>query len=498
MNYTDLAEKIIESAVHTSIVMADFTGKIIAFNRGASNLFGYTREEAIGQSLPELTFTKDDLDTSLFEHIVERAKQEDWVEERHARRHKKGGEFSVISTITCVKDENGKPFGILEIAQDMPNLFRLERELKGSKKFLENILESSIDSIVTTDKKGYITYANRSFKELIGLPGQQLIGQHICNYYKDGIDQARLIMEKLKEFGRIRDYEFDMKVGERIIPIRTSDSLLHDDYGEIVGTMGVFQDITARKKLSDRLSATHAELVQAVKMRALGDLVTGVAHEINNPLMASETFLHLLEKEKLPSHGSRNKILLVKECNNRIQNIVNRLKEFSRQPKFEFSAMFVNDAVSSVLTLTRQQLLNEGIELKLKLSDNLPPVLGDKNQIEQVLLNLISNARDAMEDNRQKLLTVETKLENEDRKVEIYVSDTGKGMATEQIEQIFNPFFTTKDSDKGIGLGLSITYRIIEDHQGSIKVNSRLKKGTTFTVSLPVYIAGAKEKDVSQ
>jgi len=173
--------------------------------------------------------------------------------------------------------------------------------LKSSKDFLENILESSIDAIVTTDVKGYITFVNRALKELIGQRGQQIIGKHISIYYKDGVNQAREIMSRLRKFGRIRDYEFDMEIDGRIVPIRTSDTLLYDDYGEIVGTMGVFQDITDRKTLSEKLFETQSELIQAVKMRALGDLVSGVVHEINNPLMASNTFLHLLEQEKWKS-----------------------------------------------------------------------------------------------------------------------------------------------------------------------------------------------------
>jgi len=177
---------------------------------------------------------------------------------------------------------------------------------------------------------------------------------------------------------------------------------------------------------------------------------------------------------------------------------VKKLKEFSRQSKFEFTAMDVNDAVLSVLAITRQQLLNEGVEVELGLSENLPHVLGDKNQIEQVLLNIISNARDAMEGCSKKVLAIQTGLDKKGRQVEIRLSDRGIGMMTEEIEQIFNPFFTTKDSDKGIGLGLSISYRIIEAHQGKIEVNSELNKGTTFIVTLPVYLAGGKRDDENQ
>jgi len=480
-----LLNNIFDSATHTAIIVTDFDGKIIMFSQGAVNLFGYTAEEAKGKYLPELTFTEEDQNSHVFEQIIETVKAEGWTEESFFRQNKNGLSFPAVSEITCLKDSSGETKGILEITQQMPTLFRLEKELKDSKKFLENILRSSIDAIVTADAKGYITYVNRAFKELVGLRGHQIVGKHISSYYKDGIDQARQIMNKLKEFGRIRNYEFDLKVGDRIIPIRTSDTLLYDDYGEIVGTMGVFHDISARKKLSEELSKTQAELIQAAKMRAIGDLIAGVAHEINNPLMASDTVLHLLESQIDDNPKLKKNVTLLKECNRRIQGIVNNLKEFSRYAKFEFTAMDVNDAVFAVLAIAGQQLLNQGIEVELKLGENLPRLLGDKNQVEQVLLNFISNARDAMEESSRKLLTVQTNLSRKGQQIELRVSDTGLGMTSEQIEQIFNPFFTTKDYDRGTGLGLSISYRIIDAHQGKIEVKSQLNKGTTFIVRLP-------------
>jgi len=494
MHTPELLNTLLDSATHTAIVVTDLDGTILEFNRGAAKVFGYTADEAKGKSLTKLTYSEDDRNSHFFEYVVEQVKSVGWTEERLLRLHKSGHLFPAISTATPLNDSNGKIRGILEITQDMPNLSSLEKELRNSKNFLENILESSIDAIITTDHKGYITYVNRAFRELVGLRSSQIVGKHISIFYKEGIDRARQIMSKLREFGHIRDYEFDMKIGDRIIPIRTSDTLLYDDCGEIVGTMGIFQDITTRKRLLEELSATQAQLIQAVKMRALGDLVAGVAHEINNPLMASDIILHLLEEKLENNPEMKKKVLLIKECNRRIQDIVNKLREFSRKAEVEFTDMDVNDAVRSVIAITRQQLLNQGIELKLALGSGLPKVLGDKNQIEQVLMNLISNAWDAMEGKHEKELTIRTYLRQDERQVKIGIRDTGIGMTEDQIEQIFNPFFTTKDSGKGVGLGLSICYRIIEAHQGKIEVTSTLGTGTEFLVSLPVYREKEKEK----
>ena len=495
---SDILKCALDSATHIAIIVAESNGKIILINQGAANLFGYTQQEAEGKNLQELTFSVEDQSSHLFEEILESLKGKGWTGGKFLRRDKSGRRFSTISNFTFLKGSNEKCKGILEIAQDMPpDLLNLERELKTSKNFMLNILESSIDAIVTTDIKGNITYVNRAFRKLIGLPGHQIIGKHISIYYKDGINQARKIMNKLREAGRIRDYEFDMKIGDKIIPIRTSDTLLYGDYGEIVGTMGVFQDITDRKKLLEELSTTQAELIQAVKMKALGDLVTGVAHEINNPLMASDTFLHLLENETSDNPGLQKRVLLLKKCNQRIKNIVKKLKAFSMQAGTEFTPMDVNEAILSVLEITQQQTLNQCIEVKYNPRGNLPRVLGDKNQIEQVLLNLISNACDAMKGSSHKVLTVYTDLDQKARQIRIGVKDTGIGITEEQIEQIFNPFFTTKGTDEGMGLGLSICYKIIEAHSGKIEVKSRLNEGSGFIVILPSYIESCKSAEMS-
>ena len=477
---------ILDSATHVAVIVVDFDGKILLFSPGAVSLFGYGEQEALDKKLQELTFCIEDQSSNQFEDIIESVKNQGWIEEQLFRRHKTGRRFSTISNFTSFKGTRGECRGILEVAQEVPSdLLNLERELKISKKFIVNILESSIDAVVTTDIKGRITYANRSFRELIGLTGHQIIGKHISTYYKDGIEQARRIMEKLKKHGRIRDYEFDMKVEGRIIPIRTSDTLLYDENGEIVGTMGVFQDISTRKRLSEELSATQAELIQAVKMKALGDLVAGVAHEIYNPLMASDTSLHLLESETREDPVLQKRVSLLKRCNQRIKNIVKKLKEFSIQAGTKFEPMDVNEAILSVLEIAQQQILNQRIEVNLNLREDLPKVLGDKNQIEQVLLNLISNACDAMEKSSRKILTITTNYARKSHQVLIDIQDTGMGIKPEQMEQIFNPFFTTKDSDKGMGLGLSICYRIVDAHGGKIEVKSSLDEGSEFTVFLP-------------
>jgi two-component system NtrC family sensor kinase len=288
----------------------------------------------------------------------------------------------------------------------------------------------------------------------------------------------------------LKNYETSMSRNGRLIPILTSASLLKDETGQIIGTLGVFKDLTEKKKLEEELKKTQAHLFQAGKMRALGELVAGVAHELNNPLMAADTFLHVIRESLAAGDENRHRVELIQHCNERIAKIVNHLRDFSRQSKFEFRQMNVQEAIENALMITGQQLLNHNIRVTKEFQPDVPQIWGDANQLEQVFLNLISNAKDAMEHiDCKRELTITTSLIRHNRwwrDVEISVKDTGKGIPEADVDKIFEPFFSTKEVGRGTGLGLSICYGIIEAHGGRIEVESKVNEGTSFRLILPV------------
>ena len=362
-------------------------------------------------------------------------------------------------------------------------------ELAESDRKYRTFVESSLDGLVTTDRKGYITFANHAMEIMVGESRQSIVGRHISEFYSGGIQEAREIMEELERRGQFRNREMLLVNQGLELPILTSGSLLYNDAGEIAGTLGAFKDITERKKLESKLKQTQAQLVQTMKMRALGDLVAGVAHSINNPLMASNTILHVIMEDLNKDPVSRRRLSVLLECNRRVESIVKHLKEFSRQSPGQFALVDVNRAVEDALIITAQQLLNRNIRIEKSLAQKLPPVRGDANQLEEVIMELLANARDAMEGNtREKILALTTFVESEDgkKKVAIEVKDNGKGIPVEIRDKIFEPFFTTKDMGKGTGLGLSICYGILEDHGGSMEVESTPGEYTLFRVLLPV------------
>ncbi len=364
------------------------------------------------------------------------------------------------------------------------------QELAESERKYRTFVESSLDGLVTTDRRGFITFANHAMEEMVGESRQAIVGRHISEFYSRGMAEAREIMQELERKGHFRNREMLLVNGDRKVPILTSASLLYDDAGEIVGTLGAFKDITERKKLEVKLKRTQAQLVQTMKMRALGDLVAGVAHSINNPLMASNTILHVVMEDLPEDAVSRKRFGILLECNRRIEAIVKHLKEFARQSPGQFAAVDVNKTIEDALTITGQQLLNRNIRIEKALDQNLPRVWGDANQLEEVIMELLANARDAMEGKSgEKVLGIRTLLASEDgrRKVAIEVRDNGQGIPEEIRDKIFEPFFTTKDMGKGTGLGLSICYGIVEDHGGTMEVESEPGRFTVFRVLLPVH-----------
>jgi PAS domain S-box-containing protein len=488
-NLSSLLNSVLESSTEYSIIAMDPQGIILEYNRGSANLFGWSKEEIVGKMWIGRTFLKEDRSQGILQEISRKIEAAGVVEYQIERVRKDGSRFQANAIVTTLQDPSGKILGFLEIARDITEKLRLEKELRETKEYLENIVQSSVDAIVTTDPKGRITFVNKAMEEMVGVSQKEMIQQPISRFYLEGITEARKIMGILREKGSLQNYDtFALRNGRKV-PILLSASLLRNETAEIIGTLGVFKDMTEMKKLEEELKKTQAHLFQVGKMRAMGELVAGVAHEINNPLMAADTFLHVIRENMPEGEPNRQRVELIQKCHSRIAKIINHLKDFSRQSKLDFKQIDINEPIENALMITGQQLLNHGIRVRKEYQPDLPKIRGDSTQLEQVFLNLIANAKDAMETaGRPKELTIRTALIRHYSWSDIEVSfqDTGAGIAEENREKIFEPFFSTKEVGKGTGLGLSICYGIIEAHGGRIELESRASEGTTFRVILPV------------
>jgi PAS domain S-box-containing protein len=382
-----------------------------------------------------------------------------------------------------------------QIRDNTENLEQLVAErtarLMDSEARYHRLFEGSKDGIYISTVEGRFLDVNQSAVELFGYTSkEELLNIDIPRDLYVNPDDRQKMKEEIERQGFVKDFEQRLKKkdGTEVFVLITSN-LIRDAQGRSVGYEGIMRDITERKRLDAELRKTQAYLIQTAKMRALGDLVAGVAHELNNPLMASETILHVIYENLHEGCPNQTRVTLVQECNQRMAKIINHLREFSRQATAAFEPVDIHVPIENALMIMGQQLLNHGISTVRNLAPDLPKILGDPNQLEQVFLNLIGNALDAMKDfNQSKELTIQARLAEtrSQQEVEITIRDTGRGIPKQILEKIFEPFFTTKDVGKGVGMGLSICYGIVETHGGRFEVSSREGSGTTVKVFLPV------------
>ena len=244
--------------------------------------------------------------------------------------------------------------------------------------------------------------------------------------------------------------------------------------------------------ITERLEQ-EAQLIQAGKMATLGEMATGIAHELNQPLnvikVGADFFTKMIQRGKKISEENLLKVSHnVSEQVDRATDIINHLRDFGRKTDFKQYPVNINESIRDVFTLLGEQLRVRDIEVNLDLDGSLPKIMANKNPLEQIFLNLVTNARDAMESKGKrnyKKLTISTFQEK--RKVVVRVSDTGTGIPRDIREKIFEPFFTTKEVGKGTGLGLSITYNLVKDFEGEIELESTSERGTTFRVAFPIH-----------
>jgi two-component system NtrC family sensor kinase len=276
-----------------------------------------------------------------------------------------------------------------------------------------------------------------------------------------------------------------------IVEGNLSAAIVYDLDGKEVAYVGIFVDLEDRLNMERKLRQTQEQLLQSEKLAAMGRLTSQIAHELNNPLYGIMNTLELMKTE-IPPENKRRKVLdMALSETVRLTEMLRKTLSFSKPDEEERQPIDINTVIDEILLLYEKQLREHSIRIVSSLAENLDEVCVSKNQLRQVFLNMVSNARDAMPEGGT--LTVKTKVKG--GSVHIKFSDTGIGIEEEDLNRVFVAFFTTKDKVKGVGLGLSVCYGFIKDHGGDIKVKSKPDSGTTFTIILPVHRENAEERD---
>jgi len=349
-------------------------------------------------------------------------------------------------------------------------------ELQRLTEYNQNILESMDSGILVLDLDGRVARWNRAMEALYGQKREAALGRTLDEIFPEPFLEAlrgSLVLEDHEEIAHIYKLHLQTPDGRGVI-VNVSIAPFEVDSGERHGTVLILEDVTSRIRLEDTLQ--HAE-----KMASIGLLAAGVAHEVNTPLTGISSYTQML-KEQVKLEDLRYPLLeKIEKQTFRAAKIINNLLNFARSSAAEFEILDVNKTLLEVFSLLEHQLDKARIRVVKELAEDLPAVRGNENRLQQVFFNLALNARDAMP--RGGWLTLRTQADGDTVVVEI--SDTGHGIRKEDIKRIYDPFFTTKGIGRGTGLGLSVSYGIVQEHGGAIFVDSVPGKGTTFQVALP-------------
>ncbi len=342
------------------------------------------------------------------------------------------------------------------------------------KEFSENILESTSVGLVALDPADRIESWNISMERLTGRAREEVLGKAAAEVFPpELVAELNARRDEAHQSSLYKFYLPRPRDGRRVTNVAFAP--LVSKQGARIGRLLVFDDITERVQL-------ESQLLQAEKLSSVGLLAAGVAHEVNTPLAVISNYAQMLGKQ-FPAGDQRSTLVekIVKQTF-RASEIITGLLNFSRTAGADFGQVDLNRILSDTLGLVQPQMRSSKIEVAAALDDTLPAILGDPGKLQQVFLNLLFNARDAMPQGGR--LTVATGHYNSRARVEI--RDTGVGIEAENVHKIYDPFFTTKTTGRGTGLGLAVSYGIIQEHHGSIEVNTRPGEGTCFLLEFPL------------
>jgi PAS domain S-box-containing protein len=410
-------------------------------------------------------------------------------------------------TASPLKDSSGVITAGVELVRDITKRKRIEAELIESERRFRSILDGIHLIAVMLDRQGNITFCNDFLLELTGWERDEIMGRNWFDTVLPANDRERTLavfttVILTSSFPSYHENEIISRAGERRL-IAWYNTILKDAHGEVVGIASLGDDITKRRQDEEEQMRLQIQLRQAQKMEAVGQLAGGIAHDFNNILTAIGGYGALLLMKMKTHDPLRNDVEQILASSERAAHLTHSLLAFSRKQIINPKPVDLNRIVQGIEKLL-SRLIGEDIDFKARLAAGHLTVMADSGQIEQVLMNLATNARDAMPGGG--LLTIETvsvSLDDDYSKSHTYVipgkyallsvTDTGMGMHETTRERIFDPFFTTKEVGKGTGLGLAMVYGIVKQHNGYINVYSEPGRGTSFKIYLPLISVSAAQ-----
>ncbi len=472
---------------HTPAVVyaKDLNGRYLFVNRRHEQVFGRTNEETVGKSDDEL-FPGQQI-------AVYRAHDREVLASLKAIEYEEtavqeGRLHTYLSVKFPLLDSSGRPFGVCGISTDITDRKEAEEELRELTDRLQAIVRASPVPVVAIDPDGIVNMWNPAAERIFGWSEDEVVGRPVPFVPDDKREEFRALRERVLRGESLFQLELQRrrKDGTPIV-VNLSAAPLRDRGGRIHGIMAVLEDVTERKRLEEQLR-------QATKMEAIGRLAGGVAHDFNNMLTAIRGYSELLIQDLPGGDRKRRQAEEILKAAERAASLTQQLLAFSRRQVIQPKTVDLNALLTNLMGMLRR-VIGEDIRLVAHLDPGLWPVMADPGQLEQVVLNLAVNARDAMPQGG--VLTIETANVWEEASgqgepaagspgvVQLTVRDTGSGMDAGTLARIFEPFFTTKELGRGTGLGLATVYGIVQQSGGTISADSAPGRGTIFTVRFP-------------
>ena len=474
--------------VATGVFISSKEGKFLNANQALLDMLGYeNKEEFLDINLPQDLYVRPE-DRRTFQEMMERDGRVIDYEVEFKRQD--GSTIHILLTGHARYDQQGNIIGYEGLNVDLTQRKLMEKELREAYDFMNKIVQSSPNAITATDMKGNILIWNQGAEETLGYKASDVIGKmNIRKIYPEGV--ARKVMQMLRsdesgEVGRLNSYPMVyVRRDDEIVEGNLSAAIIYDANGQEIASVGSFVDLRDRLQMERALRDTQEQLLQSEKLAAMGRLTSQIAHELNNPLYGIMNTLELLKTE-IPADNKRRKILEMALSETiRLSDLLRKMLSFSKPDQEERHPVDINSIMDEILLLHEKQLKENDINIVETFADGLGLVNASKNQLRQVFLNMVANARDAMPAGG----TLSVVTGGDTAMINVEISDTGTGIREEHLAKIFDSFFTTKGEVKGVGLGLSVCYGFIQDHGGDIEVKSQEGEGTTFTISLPVHTA---------
>ena len=463
-------------------------GLHVYVNERYANGLGYSAAELIGKPLLEVVAQQDR--EMVWQRCLDRLAGKRVPSQYQLRSLNKDGSVRWMEVWATVIEHNGSP-AILANIFDISERKAAEEALRDSEKKYRTILETIADGYHEVDLAGNLTLVNDSMCEILGYPREELLGVNFRKLMDE--DNAKSIFKAYNQVYRTGkpnpgfNYQNLRKDGSRR-DVSVSISRINDTDGQPRGFRGIMRDVTERNKLQE-------QLYQAAKMEAIGTLAGGIAHDFNNLLQVVQGYTDLLLLRKNKEDPDYDKLRAMRGAAQRGRDLVQQILTFSRKVETKPRPVDLNNELRQTEQLLRGTI-EKMISIEMDLADNLWPISSDPVQIEQILLNLAVNAKQAMpKGGRLMIETKNIKLDEEycrthlktkpGRYVLLMVSDTGHGMDKEVVERIFEPFFTTKEPGEGTGLGLATVFGLVKSHDGHISCYSEPGFGTTFKIYFP-------------